>query len=278
MLLWLGCSFYGCSQTRSVTDSSLAEINKNNTENFQFLKFIPGNFKDCRVDVLENIYVITAGNQLKKLNSKGDSLSVYNNVKKYGPLSQIDVSNPLKILLYYKDFSTVVLLNRQLTFLSALNLRKLGMFSVNTIATSYDNNIWLFDEQDFKLKKISESGIALQETVDWRTLFEKVPLPEKIIDRDDFVYLYDAKLGFFIFDYYGTLKNNLPFYNWAQVSVFKKTLYGFTNNQLITYQLGTLQTNTYPMPKDLQQFISIQIINGKMYILKEAGVYIYQIL
>ncbi len=162
--------------------------------------------------------------------------------------------------------------------MSSLNLRNLGMFAVSTIATSYDNNIWLFDEQDFKLKKISEAGKELQETVDWRTLFDEVPLPDKIIDQDNFVYLYDAKKGFFIFDYYGTLKNNLPFYNWEQVSVFKKTLYGFKDNQLITYQMGTLQTNTYTLPQNLQNFISIQIINGKMYVLKEAGVYIYQIL
>lgn len=224
------------------------------------------------------MYLITAGNQLKKLNAKGDSLSVYNNVKKYGPLSQIDVSNPLKILLYYKNFSTAVLLSRQLTFLSSLNLRNLGLFGVSTIATSYDNNIWLFDEQDFKLKKVNESGTILQESVDWRNLFDEVPQPEKIIDQDNFVYLYDAKKGFYIFDYYGTLKSNLPFLNWAQVSVFKNTLYGFLNNELITYQTGSLQTKTYKLPQYLQQYISIQIINGKMYVLKETGVFIYQIL
>ena len=274
----MGCNFYGCSQTRPATDSTVAGINQSNTDNFKFVNFIPGNFTNCRVDVLGNIYVITAGNQLKKLNALGDSLSVYNNVKKYGPLSHIDVSNPLKILLYYKNFSTAVLLNRQLTFLSSINLRNLGMFSVSTVATSYDNNIWLFDAQDFKLKKINEAGKELMETVDWRSLFEEVPLPEKIIDQDDFVYLYDAKKGFYIFDYYGTLKNNLPFFNWEQVSVFKKTLYGFKDNQLITYQIGTLQTNTYHMPKNMQDFISIQIINNKMYVLKEAGLYIYQIL
>lgn len=180
--------------------------------------------------------------------------------------------------MYYKNFSTAVLLSRQLTFLTSINLRNLGLFAVSTIATSYDSNIWLFDEQDFKLKKINEAGVLLQESVDWRNLFEEVPQPETIIDQDDFVYLYDAKKGFYIFDYYGTLKNNFPFLNWGQVSVFKKTLYGFLNNRLITYQMGSLQTKTFDLPKDLQEYQSIQIVNGKMFVLKNNGVYIYQIL
>ncbi len=171
-----------------------------------------------------------------------------------------------------------MLLSRQLTFLSSLNLRNLGLFGVSTIATSYDGNIWLFDEQDFKLKKVDDAGTLLQESVDWRNLFEVVPQPTKIIDQENFVYLYDAKKGFYIFDYFGTLKNNLPFLNWEQVSVFKNTLYGFLNNQLITYQTGTLQTKTFELPKNLQEFNSIQIVNGKMYVLKNNGVYIYQIL
>jgi hypothetical protein len=38
-------------------------------------------------------------------------LRYFNNVKKFGKISTIDVSNPLKVLLYYKDFSTIVVLD-----------------------------------------------------------------------------------------------------------------------------------------------------------------------
>ncbi|MBD0332705.1 MAG: hypothetical protein ICV66_08615, partial [Chitinophagaceae bacterium] len=57
------------------------------------------------VDNLGNLYVVTPTDQLKKFNSNGDSISVYNDVKRFGKLHSLDVSNPLKIILFYKDFS-----------------------------------------------------------------------------------------------------------------------------------------------------------------------------
>ena len=174
------------------------------------------------VDILDNIYLITPGNQLKKLNSKGDSVAIFNDVKKYGNPSYIDVSNPLKILVYYKNFSTVVILDRLLVFRNSINLRKQNIFSVQAVATSYDNNIWLFDEQDFRIKKIDEEGKIIQESTDMRLLIDTVPSPSQIIDHDNTVYLYDEKRGFYIFDYYGALKNNLPFLHWKNTAGKKR--------------------------------------------------------
>ncbi|HEX2684165.1 MAG TPA: hypothetical protein VHL77_09545, partial [Ferruginibacter sp.] len=67
---------------------------------FQYLRSIPGNFTYFNVDNLDNIYLITTNSQLKKLNANGDSVGVFNDVKKYGNPDYIDVTNPLKALLY----------------------------------------------------------------------------------------------------------------------------------------------------------------------------------
>ena len=76
---------------------------------------------------------------------------------------------------------------------TSINLRKQNIFKVEAVTTSYDNNIWLFDEQDNKLKKIDDNGNVLSESVDFRLLFDSVPEPKQIIDRDGFVYLNDPQ-------------------------------------------------------------------------------------
>lgn len=244
---------------------------------FKFEKFIPGNYIYLNVDVLDNIYLITSGNQLKKLNSKGDSLAVFNDVKKYGNPSYVDVSNPLKILLYYKNFSTVVILDRLLTMRNAINFRKQNIFSVKAVATSYDNNIWLFDEQDNKLKKVDDDGKVLQESTDLRLLVDSVPSPSQIIDSEDLVYLYDEKKGFYIFDYYGALKNNLPFLNWQNTAIARKKMYGFSGNKLFSYELSSLNLKQYELPSFFSNYQFIKAINGKVYLLKEDGIEIYSV-
>lgn len=243
---------------------------------FQYLKTIPGDFTYFNVDNLDHVYLITNNSQLKKLNANGDSVGVFNDVKKYGNPDYIDVTNPLKALLYYKNYSTVVMLDRLLTVRNTINFRKQNIFSVNNVTLSYDNYIWIFDEEDLKLKKIDEEGKLLQATTDWRMLFDTVPAPVKIIDRDNFVYLYDPAKGFYIFDYYGSFKNRLAFFNWTNVEVNGNTVYGFANNKLYSYELKSLRLKEYYLPAFFGKFISIKAMNGKVYLLNDKGLDIYQ--
>jgi hypothetical protein len=248
-----------------------------NDSAFQFIKTIKGSFTYLNVDNLDNIFLITKNNQLKKLNANGDSVAVFNDVKKYGNPDYVDVTNPLKSLLYYKNYSTVVTLDRLLTVRNTVNLRKQNIFYVNTVTLSYDNNMWLFDEEDYRLKKIDEEGKLLQSSTDWRMLFDTVPAPVKIIDRDNFVYLYDPAKGFYIFDYYGGFKNRLAFLNWTNVEVNGTTVYGFEDTRLYSYQLKSLQLKEYKLPAYFGKYISIKAMNGLVYLLNENGVDIYQI-
>src|SRR5687767_8767310 len=91
VIFFLFCTAYvtGFAQT----DSSFIPFKK-----------IKGDITAFAADNFDNIYLLNSYDQLKKINSKGDSIAVFNNVRKYGKVAQIDVSNPLKVLLYYKDF------------------------------------------------------------------------------------------------------------------------------------------------------------------------------
>jgi hypothetical protein len=244
---------------------------------FTFIKTIKGNYSNFNVDNLDNIYMVTAGNQLKKINGNGDSVGVFNDVKRYGNVSSIDVANPLKVLLYYKNFATVVVLDRFLNIRNTINFRKKNIFSVRTIATCYDNNLWLFDEQDYKLKKINDEGKQLQETTDFRMLFDSVPSPTQLTDKENFIYLYDPEKGFYIFDYYGSFKSRLPFLQWDNVAVSEKNMYGFSNNKLYSYQLNSLNLKEYQLPAFFGKYSTIKAMNGKVYLLKADGIYIYQV-
>ena len=244
---------------------------------FRFLKSVKGNFSSFNVDNLDNVYLITNTNQLKKINSNGDSVGVFNDVKRFGNPSSIDVTNPLKILLYYKNFSTVVILDRLLNIRNTINFRKQNIFLVKTIASSYDNNIWLFDEQESKLKKIDDGGNVLLETIDLRSILDSVPSPVSIIDHEGFVYVYDPQKGLFVFDYYGTFKNKLTFLNWQDVDVAGKMVYGFDSKNFYRYSIGSLNLQEYVLPPAFKDYISLKVMNGNLYLLKNNRLEIYSI-
>ena len=242
---------------------------------FSYVRTFDGSYSYFNVDNLDNIYLVSNGNQLKKLYPNGDSVGVFNNVRKYGRLFSIDVTNPLKLLLYYQNFATIVVLDRFLNIRNVINLRKQNIFNVKAIGTSYDNNIWLFDEGDGKLKKIDDNGEVLSETVDLRILFDSIPSPAQVIDVDGYVHLYDPGKGFYIFDNYGALKSKFPFLNWNNVEVIGKKLYGFSDTSLFQYQAGSLSLKEYKLPFVFSNALQKKAVNGKVYLLQNRGVQQY---
>lgn len=270
-------SFNTSAQNISIVDTTNVQGVKTDST-FKFLKKIPGSYSYLEVDVLGNIYLITENNQLKKIKANGDSLAVFNDVKKFGNPTLLDVSNPLKVLLYYKSFSTVIILDRFLTKRNTINFRSQNIFKVKTLTNSYDNNIWMFDEQNISLKKINDEGNVISETLDLRQLFDTVPSPSQIIDRNNFVYLYDEDRGFYIFDYYGSFKNNLPFLQWKHISVYGNKLMGFVDDTFYSYETNSFNLKRYKLPSFFKDYIDVKTMNGKIYLLKKDGVEIYDLL
>lgn len=267
ILLFMSASLY--AQEKKTAPSS--------DSSFTFYKAIAGKFNTLNVDVLGNMYVITETNQLKKMNSNGDSLSTFNEVKKFGNVTSIDVSNPLKVILFYKNFTTAVVLDRQLTYRNSINFKQQNIFKVKTVTTSYDNNIWIFDEQQLKIKKIKDNGTTIQESADLRQLFDEVPTATRLIDKDNSLYLYDIQKGFFVFDYYGSLKQRLPLKGWTNIAIANNTIFGIIGDTLINYDIKTLVTKMFKLPSFFWGYKDIIAINGKVYLLKKTGIEVYTI-
>jgi hypothetical protein len=244
---------------------------------FRFLKKIEYPISSFTVDNLGELYIINTDNQLKKYNERGDSVGVFNQVTKYGRLSYVEAQNPWKAILFYQNYLTIVLLDKYLNVLTNINLRNQNIFRVKAVTTSYDNNIWLYDEQDNKLKKIDDNGNNLFETVDFRLLFDSVPTPQKIIDYEGFVYLYDPEKGLYTFDYYGSFKSRLPFLHWADVEIIDKQVYGFDSDHLYRYSPPFPDVKKYSLSPSLQNNNSLKVSNHKIYILKNQQLEIYSL-
>ncbi len=200
---------------------------------FSLLRTYKGDIADAALDNLGNLYIVSSTGQIKKINEAGDSVGVYNQHRNYGNLFSLDVSNPLKILLFYKDFSSVVVLDRFLANITTVNLKNFSILQPAAIGLSYDNNIWVFDEYDSKLKKIDEQGKHLLETPDLRTAIGQGITPQKILNDNGLVYLADTATGVFVFDNYGSFKRKFPFINWKSIAVNRNHIIS-TSNELIT--------------------------------------------
>ncbi len=242
---------------------------------FRFVREYTGGITDFSIDNLGNIYLLYQHGQLKKLRPDGDSLAVFNNVRRFGRVFSLDVSNPLKVLMYYRDFGTVVILDRLLNERATLDLRRQNLLQVKTISQSYDNNIWLFDELELKLKKIGDDGRLLDQSTDFRLVFDSTPSPTRIIDQNNFVYLYDKDKGVYIFDYYGGFQSRIPFTGWDDFAVIGNALFGRDERFLYRYDVGSLRLQQYPLPAFMLNPQKIIVTSGLVYLLRDGSVILY---
>jgi hypothetical protein len=242
---------------------------------FQFEREWGNQIVDFSVDALGNLYILSKNDQLKKIDANGDSVAVFNAVKRYGQLYSIDVTNPLKVLLYYKDFGTVLTLDRFLSVRNTLDLRRQNIFQAKAVGLAYDNNIWVFDELDGKLKRLDENGKLILQTNDLRLVFDTLPSPDFITDQDGLVYLYDANRGVYLFDYYGALKTRIPFTGWRDFMVAAKTIYGRKANEMLKYEPGSLDLKHIQIPVQFQSATRIRITQNKLYVLDGGALRIY---
>ena len=250
---------------------------------FRHIKTIKGDIVDFTVDNLDNIYILNNSNQIKKYNSNGDSVAIYNDVKKFGRATLIDVSNPLKILLYYRDFATVVMLDRFLNAVNSIDLRKQNIFQAKAVGQSYDNKIWVYDEIENKLKKVDEDGKLLQETPDFRLLLGAAPSPLKIFDENKFVYVYDSIYGVYVFDYFGSLKNNIMIDHWKNFKVAGKYIFGSRTDTLFRYEIASFRVDEWKMPEAIYKSQAFNFSSSRLYALrkeldgKESSILVYTI-
>jgi hypothetical protein len=239
----------------------------------KLIKKIDGSFSYYKRDESGNVFAITTVGQLKKYNANLDSMGVFNDIRSFGSVDYVTSNNSLRTLLFSKQFRSILILDRLMQVVNKINLNKLQVFQVQAVTQSYDNNIWVFDEQESKLKKISESGKLIFESADLRLALSDVIQPVSIFDQNGFVYLYDALKGLFIFDYYGALKNKIALIGWTNVQFVGNVFLGTKGNNLLIYTPGSLNTKEMKIPEELVHAKSLQYSSQGCMALFEDGIY-----
>lgn len=243
--------------------SVTAEAQSIRFDDFKKVRTVSGAYTSFSVDNLDNVYLLSTSNQLKKLDSNGDSVAVFNDVKKFGEATLMDVSNPLKILLYYKNFSTIVVLDGMLQQKNMIDLRKKNMFRVSAVGLGYDGKIWVYDELEFSLKKIDDKGNVILRTPDLRQVFDELVTPVNVFDQNKYLYLYDPQKGIYVFDYYGTFKNKIDIKGWENLRVVDKHVYGKDSTSFYSYEIPVFKYNKTSIPRAFAGYQ--QIFTGSNY-------------
>jgi len=241
---------------------------------FAIIKTIEVEAKDFTTDKLQQIYVVTPDNEVIKYDAEGNETFRYNN-NTLGELAHVDATNPFSILLYYPEFMNVITLDRTLNLTGQFNLYDLNLLYVKGVGMSNDNNIWVYDDALFKLKKIDHEGHAIVESDNLSLLLGHSISPNFILEKEQTVYVNDPQLGIFLFDIFAEYIKTLDFKGLTDFQVYADQLIYFQDGKLQLFHLKSLLTHPLKLPSSISATDKIRLQKNKLFVLKPEGVEVY---
>jgi hypothetical protein len=240
-----------------------------------FLFSIPQNAHFAAADHLANTYLLD-GFEVEKYDSTGKFIARYSN-NRLGEARFLDVSNPLKILVWYADFQTAVFLDRNMTELGRLNLSLAGFPAVRCLANAADGNLWVYDEARSYLLKLSTSGEKILESQPLNLEFSQRFAPTCIRDNSgQSIFLSDPIQGVAVFDPYAQLDKILLIKGLSQFEVENETLFFAAPDGISAENWRGLFSKKTPLPAAAQSEGALFWISKKrLFLLTKFKVQVY---
>lgn len=140
-------------------------------------------------DEFGNIFVISPTNDIEKYDRDGHKVTTVN-YKVLGRITSIDASNPFEIYVFYRDQNKVVYLDDLLNQRGVTDLEAMDVSQCSAAARSFDNNLWLVDMGELKIKKYSKQNDFMGASAILNTIITDDPIqPDYLLDLNSTLYV-----------------------------------------------------------------------------------------
>lgn len=206
-----------------------------------------------KVDNLGNIYFVNH-EEITKYNAQGKLINRYSNLK-LGDVTSLDVTNPLKIIAYYRDFQQLVFLDNLLSVNSEpINLEDLGYEQTELVCASANNSFWIYDNRNAELIRFNAQSKIVNRTGNLNQILEIKLKPNFLLEQNGMLYMNCIDLGIQVFDIYGTYSKAIGIKGLNQFQLSNEFLYYQRDSNLVSYNTKLFFESTIKLkviPKSL---------------------------
>jgi hypothetical protein len=261
----------------SIALSTQKVVNSSDTQsvNWKVLWSAEVTGNSVEVDNLGDVYVL-ANQDVIKYKSTGQLFRSYSN-KSLGNISRIDVSNPLKILVFYRDLSRLVFVDNTLSEQKEnVYLERFDREFASLACTSNDENgIWLYDPVAFSLTRYNQKMNIKAEVLNINQLTGKTINPIWMTERGNRLYLVDSQNGIMVFDIFGTYLKTLPIRGLTKLWIDGDLLVALNESKELIISSSTgLEQSRVALPD--ADFTDMCWNAGKVYILNKNRLIVYE--
>jgi hypothetical protein len=233
------------------------------------------------IDTYSNFFIADDKGNVYKFDSLGKQQLQFSPLKK-GDISLLEAWRTVNVFIFYRDLQEYIILDRFLTT-SQQNFsfrqfnnnddKRIGYARIANLAL--DNNLWVFDDEDFSLKKYNTSlnKVTLHTPLDLildPSFYDLTYMRE----YQNLLFINDKNSGILIFDNLGNYKTKLPYKNLSYFNFVGNSIYFISENNLVTIDIYTSRQESIPMPEG-KKFNYVLVGENKTYFFSKEEIEIY---
>ena len=233
------------------------------------------------IDTYSNFYIADNKGNVFKFDSLGKQQLQFSPLKK-GDVSLLEAWRTVNIFIFYRDLQEYILLDRFLTT-SQENFsfrqfnnndeKRIGYARLANLAS--DNNLWVFDDEDFSLKKYNTSlnKVILHTPLDLildPSFYDLTYMRE----YQNLLFINDKNSGILIFDNLGNYKTKLPYKNVNYFNFKGNVIYFLSENHLVVFDIYTSRQQAIPLPEE-KIYNYVLLGENKSYFFSKENIDIY---
>lgn len=194
-------------------------------------------------DHLGGLYIVQRNEVTKYPNPVHSKKRVRFSDPQNGEIAHIDAFNPLAILLLYKPFNLIQIVDNQLNRSTAnISPEQFNIMDVQLAATSDENTVWIYDQSSDRLQRlaIDQRRVAFQSQIITKLAGQEVE-PNYLVANMNGVYLNCPEVGILVFDFFGNYKKLIPITGLKRFQV--------KHQNIVYWKDGMLQLQSIDLPK-----------------------------
>lgn len=207
------------------------------------------------LDSDQNIYLGYANGSIIKRDRSGKILQQISPDVPGFPSELVAVQS-LRIFVFYKEQQQFLLFDRFLTPTKSYDLSAFAIGFTELASLASDNNLWIFDQDDFSLKKID---------LRFNDVLVSLPL-DLVLDPDTYtlrsiteyqnqVYIHDENLGIIVFDNLGNFKEVWEMQQISNPRFRDKEIYFLDGSDIVFIDLYTRTESRIRLEKEYDQVL-----------------------
>ena len=241
---------------------------------YEFIGQMNLNKSSAKVDPLGNIYSFD-DHEIIKYSEMGESPMSFSSTA-FGSIYDIDVSNPLRILVFFKDFQQILFLDQSLSPIGqTISLTDLDLNQVSEACSSPQNGFWVYSGSAYQLIHVNQNL-----SKDFTSLrFDRfVNEPWNLLSMEEengMVFLGFKKNDMLVMDRYANFLEKIHFDSLRAFQALPKRLCVLSEREMVFHDLQTGERTSTALPM-ISQIEYFYWLNNDLYLYSDNTVKIYK--